>query len=482
MQRFARLACCLFVGTAWLLPPAVPAAGAQSLTLDATAGLAGLTRAGRWTPVRISVTNAGAERRGELTVTWGSHVLRRALVLTAPSRRQFEVFVRTADVEDRIRIAFADASGHDVAGTFEAPISVVGYEDPLVVCVGDSAAFPPSDEDAACTVRIDAADAPASPRGYDAADRVLVQPGVGLSADVRTAIATAAALRRLDENGDVAATRQLVRPLMPRGLLPAQRQALWLLAGAAAVLLLALSLVQRRVREPLWILAAAATVLVATTTIAARVAGRVGPGRSITVRHDSLIQQPPGAVGALVTSRAIVVFPSWRAVDLRVEPANGAVLHESATSPGQVEQRLDDTGTPALSGTYGFGARQVVEYEGTTDAQVLDVTWSDGRVVVRNVSTATLEACRFAEGLGPPREWQLPPGALAEVAAERWFPGPVFSCTMTGAPVVMSDEHAPVVFEGVTRVVAYADRPTADGPADGSSDRTAVLTDPEVGR
>ena len=54
--------------TALILFAQVSASAADTLSLKAEAGLGGIGKAGRWSPVRVSVENTGQDLAGELIV------------------------------------------------------------------------------------------------------------------------------------------------------------------------------------------------------------------------------------------------------------------------------------------------------------------------------------------------------------------------------------------------------------------------------
>jgi len=455
MRSRARLTLWLcVVGTGWLLPPAVPASAAQPVTLTATAGLDGVVKAGRWTPVRVIVEHSGADRSGSLVVTWGDHILTRAVSMTGASRRQFDLLVRTGDVQDRMHVELRD--GDETRG-IDVPVRVAGYDEPLTVCVGPVADVEPA---AACTVTLAADRAPVSPRAYDAADQVIVS-GAGVPAAARAAIAQWRAVHDIEASGDLAATKQLTRPVVTRGLPPGSRLAVLVLGTTCLLALLAIALLQRRLRTPLGALTAAVLLVCAATGAAWRLVGRFGPGSAVTVRHTSMVQQLNGVHAALITSRAVVMFPAWRTFSVRTLTMDGALLRASDADADRTEQYLDEDGAPVIEGTFGLAARRTVEFEGVAGLQLLDVRRTGLTASVRNVSDVTLDDCRFADGFSPGRVGPLAPGQTAEARYTTRTSGPIFSCSMPRAALEMTDAGSDVVMDGTTVVMAY-EAPQAD--------------------
>src|SRR5437667_9546074 len=82
-----------------------PAQADPTVTVKASAGLGGLCRPGRWTPVRVDVETRGEAAStgvaaGEIIVEWGDARVRRAITLASPSHKQVELYIRTADARD----------------------------------------------------------------------------------------------------------------------------------------------------------------------------------------------------------------------------------------------------------------------------------------------------------------------------------------------------------------------------------------------
>src|SRR5690349_16135478 len=122
-----------FVIVATVLAPAA-SSFAGTLALKAQAGLAGLGRAGRWAPVHISVDNTDRDFTGDLVVSWGDAVVRRALTLGNPARADLVLYVRAADVRDVVSVRM-EANGA-VLQSVEAPIRLQSLDEDLTLCVG----------------------------------------------------------------------------------------------------------------------------------------------------------------------------------------------------------------------------------------------------------------------------------------------------------------------------------------------------------
>src|SRR5260370_32827790 len=85
-----------------------PAQADQTVTLKAGAGLGGLCRPGRWTPVRVDVDAHGQASgevwAGEIVVEWGDAHIHRTISLASPSHKHFEVYIRTVDARHSMTV------------------------------------------------------------------------------------------------------------------------------------------------------------------------------------------------------------------------------------------------------------------------------------------------------------------------------------------------------------------------------------------
>ena len=166
-------------------------------TLTATAGLGGMVRASRWTPVRVLLTATDAGTTGDLEVAWGSATIRRRLVFDSAGTRRMDFHIRTPDAEPQIRVRFSQSSGP--TASIEVPVQVARDVDRIEVCVVPEQTEIP--DDSTCSTRVTPADLPVSLRGYEAADAVLWPVGrIGLAPAQDDALAQWEALKRLDAN------------------------------------------------------------------------------------------------------------------------------------------------------------------------------------------------------------------------------------------------------------------------------------------
>jgi len=104
-----------------LLATAAVAAGAA--TLQATAGLGGVVKAGRWTLLAVSIQNTlhntsldntADALDADLDVVWGDTHLRRRVSLTPGVQTAFELYLRTSDARGAIDVRLV-AGGQNLA-------------------------------------------------------------------------------------------------------------------------------------------------------------------------------------------------------------------------------------------------------------------------------------------------------------------------------------------------------------------------------
>src|SRR5579863_206670 len=172
-------------------------APAGAATLTAEAGLGGMSRPSRWTAVRVSVDATHADITGEIILDWGSARARRAISLSAGSRKQFEIYIRTPDVREAIVVRLV-SDGRDLASV-DVPIRVVRPEDAFTLCVAAANAWPASH---GCSATQSAAHLPHSWRGYDAVDEVVWAAGAQpIEHDQQIAFAQWKAIHALEESG-----------------------------------------------------------------------------------------------------------------------------------------------------------------------------------------------------------------------------------------------------------------------------------------
>jgi hypothetical protein len=384
-----------------------------------------MSRPGRWTPVRVWVDAANADVTGEIVLDWGSARARRAISLSAGSRKQFELYIRTPDVREAIVVRLV-SDGRDLASV-EAPIRVARPEDALTLCVAAANAWPAS---RSCSTTQSAARLPHSWRGYDAVDEVVWAAGAPpLQADQQIALAQWRAIHALEESGispSVAAAQ------MPSPLSASARRAIVWVAGYVLAIAGA-GFAFTRVRARSLTLYPVIGLLLVVGSAAALAAGRVGPAAKVRIQQSAVAEQLSDTGSALILSRGIAEFPSFGEFELRARGIDGAI---ATSQPRGRSWRFDEDGAPLMrSGFVGLGTRESFELEAVVDFQAL-VASAQGRTVrVSNRSNHTLSECRFPDGFSKERVGTLSPGQTVE--AERRMAGDdaSFVCTIA-APIV----------------------------------------------
>jgi hypothetical protein len=431
----AAIATALFVGTA------APASANDGVTVRAETGLGGAARPGRWTPVRIAVANGGHDFSGEIVVEWGEARLHRAFEIAAPSRTIVELYIRAQDARGSLVVSLV-SNGHAIASA-DVPIRPVPDNERLIVCVGGAAR---AAADAACSTVMAPESLPRSMRGYDSADEVRLQ------ADMQSRLAPEqrAALRRWRAYHD----------LDVQDLLSQAPQALWTGSPEAAVgwstriaclmvlcPLLAAAGISRRARGSVLLTYAALAGATVVAVIGGAIAGRVGPGTAVLIRHATSVQQIGD--GSVISMRGTIEYPAFDAYALRVRPADGELtLH----SPHRAEHWTDSDGAPIHRSTVGRGHREELELEAVGDFAPFAVSVHGDTVRVANVSDLSLTDCRFSEGFSGADAGTLRPGGSSEARASGTASASFFSCAMSDSPVLVSDARYRVRMAGSTVV------------------------------
>jgi hypothetical protein len=440
------LAATILAGT----PPL--AAASDRVGLRADAGLGGAARPGRWTPVRVQIDSKDRDLSGEVVVEWGDARVHRAIDVPAASRTAFELYVRTADVRGSltVRVVEHEANGATRAkdamlASVELPIRIIADEEALTVCAG-SGAEPPVAGAAPCTTSMAPEALPRSLRGYVAADAVRLLPGAEarLTPAQRTALVRWRAYHELQTHDFVA---QAPRAPLGAATLDGAGRPAALAAGTALTLLLGAAWIWTRGRASAarsYLALAGATVL---GVVAATAAGRFGPGSQIEVRHSTTVEQVGN--GALVSMRGTIAYPAFGGYAMRVLGLDGEVTPRRG-APGEVW--LDSSGAPIRRGTFGRGAREEIDVDGTVDYAPFEVRVEGNVVRVRNGSDTTLTDCSFPEGFSARRAGALAPGT--SISAEALSPSdmPFFSCALTQPPLTFAEARFPVRVEGVAIV------------------------------
>ena len=432
-------------------------AAAAGPTLTATAGLGGMVRASRWTPVRVLLTATDADTTGDLEVAWGSATIRRRLVFDSAGTRRMDFHIRTPDPEPQLRVRFSQPSG--AAASIEVPVQIARDVDRIEVCVVPEQAEAP--DESACSTRVSPADLPVSLRGYEAADDVRWPAGrVGLAPAQDAALAQWETLKRLDATGALSLTPQAPRPTVERGLPPSIARGLFLISSIYCILLWLVGAAgARRGLGSLGLsIGVAATVALACAAVVAL--GHVGPQRAVVVHHRSVLQQVPGFETALLSMRAVAQFAGRDVTALRLPVADGVI--EPSQARGRAETVVDAEGFPTLTATVALADRWSFGVEAVVPAQLLALEGSPGGVRITNRSQYSMKGCQLASGLEPATVDVLGPGRTIEATWKELAAGgapdvlgPLVTCSMNGAAVSMNDSRRPVHMRGTTLVAAY---------------------------
>jgi hypothetical protein len=428
-----------------LLPLASAYAG--TLTVTAQAGVGGLGRTGRWTPVHVSVDNTDRDVTGDLVVSWGDAVVRRAITIGHPARANVVLYIRTADVRDLVSVRVE--SNGTALQSLEVPIRLQPPDDDVTLCVGVANVPAPS---GICAATVTAAALPRSMWGYDAVDH-LRWNGVGqdvLDREQRTALDRWMAKRALDDAG--------VTSLEPRSLAvaavdastgPARLAVLGMVVYLGVLVVIAVAVRHLR-RRPFAVYAAVAACAVLASA-AALAAGRAGPSSAIVVTQSSRVEQLP-AGGSRVVMKASAQYPTYDTFRIRARLTEAAI--EPDREGSRSEFRFAESGEPELAGTFGLASREAFGLEGVVAFAPFRLSRRDATVTVANASAFDYRDCVFSDGLA--RE---PVGALragqAIDAPSAYASSGFISCTLAATPVDFAESRYPVDVQGSTDVVAH---------------------------
>lgn len=426
------------------------------VTLKAGAGIGGVSKPGRWTPVRVSAT-AGAESiEGDLTIDWGAASLRRPIVLAAGSSKQFEFYLQTMEVGGSVSAKLA-ANGRDLAAV-AAEIRSLRADEPFTLCVTVRGGGG-TDNAAECTTTATLETLPRSPRGYDAADRLVWLSGDDtlLTPEQRTGLRRWRALRALEDHGDLAAAQRprSVMPSLARQNRTGLSLRMWMTAYLAALLVASYFVANRRARA----LIGYTTIglLVALGTSAALASGR-RPDAAVVVHHATLVHQLADGSGSIIDMRGAAAYPAFDLFEVRAVLADAAFESEARAS-ARAQQIIDADGYPVIVGTFGLGGRQAFSFYGISDFRPLTVTRADRVTRVANVSNDDLHECRFPDAAADRAPATLAAGATMEAELPADIVGPVITCVMAQPPVAFAETRRSVVTKGRAVIAAYLPPP-----------------------
>lgn len=375
-----------------------PARAQRGDVLAADAGLEGLVKAGRWMPVRVTVQNPASDLTGELIVDWGEARARRRITVQRGTRRRVEMYLRTTDVRDLVRVQLvADGgAGGRVVQRAETTVKAVPFDERLVVCLATNAS---AAANSACSATLPKDRWPSSWRGYDAADEVM-------AAESHAAIDAWRAIRALDESGMLTSVGQpdaldAVRPRIHGGF------AIYLLT------LPALFVAARRLAWPTSRLYASVSLLIGFATTAALAVGHGGPGSAVAMRHAGTVYQLTGAQRSYVTLRSAIEFPADDSFELRSPLVDAAFDSSGASSRGPWRQ--DEAGYPMASGRFALGARRTLTFEGVGDGTFVELSDVRSGMHVANKRSFALTDCRVVAGFSERAVGTLAPGAAMDI-------------------------------------------------------------------
>ena len=408
--------------------------------LRAHAGLGGYTRAGRWTPVRVNISNNNRDISGEVVVEWGDVRLHRAVNVPAPSGIAIELYARTPDVRGSIAVRLI--AGARTLASVDVPVRVLSDEESLVVCVGAVAA----ETGAACAARMAPEALPTSMRGYVAADDIRLPSG----AESRLTTRQRSALRRWRAYHDRetrSVPMQAPKAPLAASAAPGVARSMILAAGIVIVSFLAGASVWLRRQGGVWSSYAGLLAGSALGVVAAVGVGRFGPGSEVVMRHATTVEQIGD--GSVVSVRAAIEYPAFAVFKIRAEDVDGDLIrHRDVT----LEYWLDADGAPVRQGTFGRGMREELELDGVSGYAPFRVTEDGGVIRVVNTSGAALTNCSFPAGFSERNAGTLAPGQSTSAEILSPVEAPYFSCVLQRSPLRFTEARHPVRMEGVTVV------------------------------
>jgi hypothetical protein len=424
---------CLMAGTTAAL------AADDRVTLVAHAGLDTAARAGRWTPVVVTIENSGTEITGDLVIDAGRVRVVRALVLPSPSRQRIEQHVRVPSADlDRIHVALV-VDGREIRAA-DAAIRVVPDDTRFVLCVGSGGTSEPRPS---CTTTMDRAALPVSWRGYDALDDLdwPATDGPALTEDQTAAIAQWK-IRHAHEMA-IAPAAESLTPRRPFGEVRS------LIVVYAGLFLLVTACARTLGRSPLLLYGSLAALVIAGSA-ATMAQGRVGAGAAIVVTDATVIRATEALDGALLSTRGVATFPAFGSFELRPASADGVVTLRREPAPA----RFADDGGSVLGGVFGKGQGIGFDLEGFAPLPTLTIERAAGATRIANVGTADLTDCELPSGFRPERIALLRAEGAVTVSGSPADEGGAITCRLDGAPPTLRSDRDRVEHHG-TAVLVY---------------------------
>jgi hypothetical protein len=406
----------------WALAGA-PTSAANGIAISADAGYDGVTRTGRWTPVRVTIENAGKPLSGELVIEGGRARVVQPMVLPVPSRKVIEQYIRlpSSDI-DHVHVSLV-VEGRELAGV-DAVVRPAPDDGSFLLCVRSAAISAP---EAGCTATVIAERLPLSWRGYDVVDQLESPVTIesSLSEEQRLAL-SAWRIRHAHEQTIPPASESRDVPVGPpqTRLFIAAYAGLFLLMGASSRAL---------GRKPRRLYGAFVTV-VGIGCAAAVAQGRVGSGASVVVTGSTVIRAAEGLDGAFVSTQGVAIFPAFALFELRPNLDDGVLMARQASAPIE----FADDGESVVSGQFGKGQHVRFDMEGFSKMATLEVRRA-ATLSISNVTAGDLTDCELPAGLSPRHVSVLHPQQTLTVAGAPDGAAAAITCRLRRASVVRGD-------------------------------------------
>jgi hypothetical protein len=400
-----------------LVATAATAASAEEISARAEAGLAGVARSGRWTPIVVTVENNGRPVEATVTVSLDSERVTRPLTLAAPSRKRLEFFLRAPET-DRTTAQVVVTANEQVLASTRAELRVTEATAPFTICVMFNGGSPTG----ACTATLDAAAMPTSWRAFDAVDDVLWPDGASattLDREQRTAWERASAVRAFN-NSPAMAPQWPSLPAPTAGTGIRSR----MLTAYTVVLFVLAWFLARFARRPALSYSLAAVLIVGGTG-AVIADGRFGSAARIA--ESTIIRAGEGFDGAQVLVRAAVLFSAPQSVDVRTS----------------LDDAFVDGGT--IAGGRAFrGQRVSLEASGFIDGAPVAVHRRGATIEFHNRLSSPLTNCT----VGTTSLARIDAGASTSIAENALTEDAALACEIERAQARLSLTTGTVAHEG----------------------------------